>query len=118
MAKDLMKQVINLEDIEPVEMPKGFLTRLLAVVDNFSVTVIESTPGTRFEAVHPEAELVYVLRGQIEYDDGRIVKAKEAVVNLPDVPHSGITAGNEPILFIEIKSPPPKVYLDLMESRS
>ncbi len=111
-----MRRVIQPADIEPVELQPGLFVRALAVVDGFSVAMIESAPGNRFEVVHPEWEFVYVLRGQADYDDGRSVKAGQAIINLPDVPHPFWTVGDEPMVIIEIKSPPAPAYVELLAS--
>jgi quercetin dioxygenase-like cupin family protein len=112
MSNEIMKLVIKTDELVPFEQPQGFLNRLLAVVDGFSVMVTESVPGTTFDAVHPEAELIYVLQGEIEYDNGRKVKANEAVVNLPNLRHSGTTAGDKAIRMVIVLSPPPKTHLE------
>jgi mannose-6-phosphate isomerase-like protein (cupin superfamily) len=117
MPGNLMKQVFSLDDIEPIEMPKGFFVRLLGAMENqFSVCVIEAQPGSKFGVTHPEAELVYVLRGQVEYDDGRFVKANQAIINLPNVYHSGRITGEEPALFIEINLLHSTIGVDGVES--
>ena len=53
----------------------------------------------------PEKEIVYVLEGQIEFDDGRVVRVNEAICNLPNIPHSGKYTGIESLRILEIKSP-------------
>ena len=116
MNSSLMSAVIQPEDIEPVELQPGLFVRALAVVDGFSVAMIESAPGNRFEVVHPEWEFVYVLRGQADYDDGRSANAGEAIINLPNVPHPFQTVGEEAMVIIEIKSPPAPAYVELLAS--
>jgi quercetin dioxygenase-like cupin family protein len=80
------------------------------------VAVVEAPPGSRFEVVHPEWELVYVLQGQADYDDGRSVKAGEVTINLPNVPHPFQTVGDENMVIIEIKSPAAPTCLELLAS--
>jgi len=118
MLPEAMRKVIKLEEIDPVEIRPGLFVRALAVVDNFSVVVVESPPGNHFEVAHPEAEFVFVLRGQADYDDGRSAKAGEAVINLPNVPHPFRTVGDEPMVILEIKSPPPPLYVDLLKAQN
>lgn len=115
MCADSMQQVIAVKEINPVEIQPGLFARALAVKDDVSVVVVEAAPGKRFEVVHPEWELVYVLRGQADYDDGRSVRAGEAIINLPNVPHPFVTVGSEPMVIIEVKSPAPSAYLELWE---
>jgi mannose-6-phosphate isomerase-like protein (cupin superfamily) len=112
-----MQKVIKLEEIEPVEIRPGLFVRALAVVDNFSVVLVESPPGNYFQVAHPEAEFVYVLRGQADYDDGRSAKAGDSVINLPNMPHPFRTVGEEPMVILEIKSPPPPLYVDLLKTK-
>jgi len=116
MSSSSMGRVIRPADIEPVEVQPGLLVRALAMVDGCSVAVVEGPPGNRFEAVHPEWELVYVLQGQADYDDGRSVKAGEAVINLPNAPHPFQTVGDEAMVIIEIKSPAAPAYMALLVS--
>ena len=116
MDFSLMRAVIRPADIEPVELQPGLFVRALAVVDGFSVAMIESAPGNRFEVVHPEWEFVYVLQGQADYDDGRSVRAGEAIINLPNVPHPFQAVGDEPMVIIEIKSPAAAAYVELLAS--
>lgn len=113
MSANSMKQVMAVEEIKPVEIQPGLFVRPLAVRDDLSVVVVEAAPGNRFEVVHPEWELVYVLRGQADYDDGRVVRAGEAIINLPNVPHPFVTVGHEPMVIIEVKLPAPQAYLEL-----
>jgi quercetin dioxygenase-like cupin family protein len=116
MSSSAMRRVIRPADIEPVELQPGLFVRALAVVDGCSVAVVEAPPGSRFEVVHPEWELVYVLRGQADYDDGRSVRAGEAIINLPNVPHPFQAVGDEAMVIIEIKSPAAPAYVGLLAS--
>jgi quercetin dioxygenase-like cupin family protein len=116
MSSSAMRRVIRPADIEPVELQPGLFVRVLAVVDGCSVAVVEAPPGNRFEVVHPEWELVYVLQGQADYDDGRSVKAGEAIINLPNVPHPFQTVGDEAMVIIEVKSPAAPAYVELLAS--
>jgi quercetin dioxygenase-like cupin family protein len=116
MSSSAMRRVIRPADIEPVELQPGLFVRALAVVDGCSVAVVEAPPGSRFEVVHPEWEFVYVLRGQADYDDGRSVRAGEAIINLPNVPHPFQAVGDEAMVIIEIKSPAAPAYVGLLAS--
>jgi mannose-6-phosphate isomerase-like protein (cupin superfamily) len=116
MSVSAMRRVIRPEDIEAVELQPGLFVRLLALVDGCSVAVVEAAPGSRFEVVHPEWEVVYVLQGQADYDDGRSVKAGQAIINLPNVPHPFQTVGDEAMVIIEVKSPAAPAYVELLAS--
>jgi len=116
MSAGATKRVFRPADVEPVELQPGLLVRALAAVDGCSVVVVEAPPGKRFEVVHPEWEFVYVLQGQADYDDGRSVRAGEAIINLPNVPHPFQTVGDEAMVIIEIKSPAAPAYVELLAS--
>ncbi len=107
-STDLMKKVIKLKDIEPSKRPtSGSLQRIVVLTENVSVCCLENRPVRELpEPGHPEEEIIYVLQGQIEYENGRLVGAGEALCNLPDLPHPARYVGTEPIRIIEIKSPP------------
>jgi quercetin dioxygenase-like cupin family protein len=47
-----------------------------------------------------------------DYDDVRSVRAGEAIINLPDVPHVFVTVGDEPKVIVEVESPVPQAYLE------
>jgi mannose-6-phosphate isomerase-like protein (cupin superfamily) len=114
MSSSANKQVFRPADVEPVELLPGLLVRALAAVDGCSVALVEAPPGKRYEVVHPEWEFVYVLQGQADYDDGRSVKAGEATINLPNMPHPFRTVGDEAMVIIEIKSPAAPAYVELL----
>jgi quercetin dioxygenase-like cupin family protein len=116
MSPSPIARVIRPADIEAVEVQPGLFVRALAVVDGCSVAVVEAPPGKRFEVVHPEWEFVYVLQGQADYDDGRSVKAGEAIINLPNAPHPFQTVGDKAMVIIEIKSPAAPAYVGLLAS--
>jgi len=115
MSSSAMRRIIRPADIEAVELQPGLFVRALAAVSGCSVVVVEAAPGSRFEPVHPEWEFVYVLQGQANYDDGRSVKAGEAIINLPNVPHPFEAVGDEAMVIIEIKVPAAPAYLALLE---
>jgi len=111
LKPDTMNRVINSNKINQnriLKNPSGSVVKALAVTNNMSICIIEAQPGARFDdkTGHPQKEIVYVLKGQIEYDDGRVVRANEAVCNLPHIPHPGGYAGKGQIQFLEVKSPP------------
>ena len=114
MSTGPVGRVIRPADIEPVQLQPGLLVRALAAVESCSVAVVEVPPGNRLEPVHLEWEFVYVLQGQADYDDGRSVKAGEAIVNLPNVPHPFETVGDEAMVIIEVKCPAAPAYLGLL----
>jgi len=104
---ELMKQVMRLEDADSFYEEKVMtLRRLWLATDSFSIVMNESEPGSAFKGtVHPEKEIVYVIQGQLEYDNGRVVTDGQAIVNLPDIPHPGRRGGKRHICSFEAKAP-------------
>ena len=108
MNKDIMEKVFRLGDFEPTKLPSSGSTQwLLARTDHLSLYVLENRSGGEFvDTGHPDEELVYVLKGQIECEDGRVVSAEEAVFNLPNTPCRGRFVGTEPTRFLKIRVRP------------
>ena len=106
-GKDLMSKVIRREDVETFQDPNTMTIRtILLFTENISVSMNECEAGAVFiDPGHPEKEIVYVIQGQIEYDDGRIVREGEAIINLPNIPHNGRRGRTKPTRSLEIKSP-------------
>jgi quercetin dioxygenase-like cupin family protein len=106
-AKSLMEKVIRPTDVVPFKRPPtGSLQRILVATETLSVCYLENMPVLEFpEPGHPEMEIFYVLGGKIEYTDGRIVRAGEAVCNIASLPHPCRYAGTQPIRLLEIDAP-------------
>jgi len=104
---DLMKKVIGLENADSFYEEKVMtLRRLWLATESFSIVMNESEPGSSFTGtVHPEKEIVYVIQGQLEYDNGRVVTGGQAIINLPDMLHPGRRGGTEHIRSFEAKAP-------------
>lgn len=104
---DLMKRVIRLDECPPFRRPStGSIQKIIVATETLSVAHIENRPVLEFpEPGHPEREIIYVLQGKIEYNDGRTPRAGEAVCNLPNKPHPCSYTGTEPIRILEILSP-------------
>lgn len=114
---EVMKKVIRIEDLKTLTDPLNATTRRIwLMTDNVSVCMNESRPGSRFvDPGHPEKEIIYVIQGQLEYDNGRIVRDGEAIVNLANVPHPGRRGGTKTIRTLEIKSPCSSRLLQMMK---
>ncbi len=111
-----MKHAIAVTEIKPVAMQPGLFVRAMALKDDVSIVVAEAAQGNRrFEVLHPECELVYVLSGRADCDDGRSVRAGEAIINLPNPPHLFVTVGSEPMVIVEVKSPASQAYHKLRQ---
>jgi len=116
--KDLLGMVFNVDNVKSFYDDKAMTTRRLWVVtQNMSIVMNESQPGTRFvDTGHPEKEIIYVIRGCLEYDNGRTVTDGEAVVNLPDKLHPGRRCGTAPTRSFEAKTPAPERLLEMFEA--
>ena len=117
LTKDLMSKVFKKVGLRTFYDAIAMTTRRLWVAtDNVSIATSEGEPGTTFaETGHPQKEILYVIRGHLKYDDGRVVRDGEAVINLPDRPHPG-RRGTNPTFSIEIKVPAAPHYLEMFRS--
>jgi quercetin dioxygenase-like cupin family protein len=117
--KELMHEVMRKENVKTFYDNKIMSTRRLwAATETFSIVTIESQPGSTFRGVkHPEKEILYLIQGHLEYEDGRVVKDGEAVVNLPDMPHSVSRKGARLIISLEAKAPADPKILEMLKER-
>lgn len=115
-SKDTMSKIIKVKDIDTHEdIMASDIRKILLITENVSFCITEAQPGTSWvEPGHPEKEIVYLMQGKLEYDDGRVVRAGEAIVNLPNIPHPGKRGGRELVRLLEIKSPPSSRLLKLL----
>jgi quercetin dioxygenase-like cupin family protein len=106
----LMKQVVRLDDLKPNRRAgSGSYARLVYGSESVAIEVAENRPVLELvDMGHPENEIVYVLRGKIEYlnGPGRVVRPGECVTNVPNLPHPMRYVGSEPVRIMEILSPP------------
>lgn len=75
--------------------------------EHLMVAVTRLAPGAAWTTTrHPEEEVVYVVRGRLQYDDGRLVTEGMVTVNPSLHDHPGRAAGPDPALLLEIYAPP------------
>lgn len=119
LDQELMRRVMRKETVKTLYDPRIMSTRRLWVAtENFSIVTIESQPGSTFQGLkHPEKEILYLLQGHLEYEDGRVVKDGEAVVNLPDMVHSVSRKGTRLTISLEAKAPADPGILELFRAR-
>jgi hypothetical protein len=110
---DLAKRVIKVNDIVPIQPVPGSrrYVKVIVVTGNFSLALIEreTTGGVRAKEVstsHPEKEIIYMLQGQLTYDNGRVLNPGRAIVNLSNFDHPNADTGEEYSHFLEMKVPP------------
>jgi len=115
--RELMSGIIRIDGLKTLTDPANTtIRRIWLLKENVSVCMNESQPGSEFiDPGHPEQEIIYVIQGQLEYDNGRIVRDGEAIINLSDVPHPGRRGGAKPIRTLEIKSPCSSRLLQMMQ---
>lgn len=118
-GKDFRCKVIRREEVKTFYDARVMSTRRLWVAtENFSVVMIESQPGSAFQGLkHPEKEIVYLVQGHLEYEDGRVVRDGEAVAHLPDMPHSVSRKGTRPTISFEIKAPADPGIIAMLRAR-
>jgi len=119
LCKDLMHEVMRKENVKTFYDDRIMSTRRLwAATETFSIVTIESQPGSTFQGIkHPEKEILYLIQGHLEYEDGRVVKDGDAVVNLPDMPHSVSRKGARLTISLEAKAPPDPRILEILRER-
>ncbi len=115
ISPEVMNRVISPAEVDPattVRFPSGSVIKPLIVTDNVSVCMIEAKPGAEFAGPGmPQKEILYVIEGRMEFNDGRVAKRGEAVCNLADIPHPGRYPRRGPIRLLEIKSPPNPTFV-------
>lgn len=90
-----------------VQLPSGSIAYHCGRIENISATVIESRPGIEFEeAGHPEEALVFVIEGLVMYENMRVVRREEAVIQCPNTPYRGKYVGTESVRLLVLKVMP------------
>jgi mannose-6-phosphate isomerase-like protein (cupin superfamily) len=112
---DLEKDVIDIHKTEPVEEP-GFLRRYIFRGDHMVAYYSQMQPGVDSTTLpehyrkHPNEEIVFVLQGRLEYEDGRVVEAGQVTINHPMQPHGCKVASQEPAIAFCVHAPPPQRF--------
>ena len=84
--------------------------------DALMVALTELDPGASWlRSSHPEEEVVYVIQGRLEYEDGRVVTTGMLTVNLAMQDHPGRSAGEGVTVLLEVYAPPPPTQGDASE---
>ena len=111
------KNVVKIEDETPTEEP-GFFRRYLFRGEHMVCYYSQMQPGVDSRNLpehyrkHSVEEIVYVLQGTLEYEDGRIVEAGMVTINHPMVPHGCRVVGDEPVIAFCVHSPAPERFDD------
>ena len=101
----------------PVEEP-GFLRRYLFRGEHMACLYSQMQPGVDSRKLpesyrkHDNEEIVYVLQGCLEYEDGRVVKAGMVTINHPGKAHGARVVGDTPVISFVVHAPPPERFDD------
>ncbi len=111
----LQKDVIKIEEVEASEEP-GFLRKYLFRGEHMMCYYSQMQPGVDSTKLpehyrkHSNEEIVFLLHGKLEYEDGRIVEAGMVTINHPMQPHGCRVVGDEPVIALAVHSPPPERF--------
>lgn len=94
-----------------VEAVEGVHLTQLAVGERTSVQAVRMDPGSVVDRHHhPHEQAGYLFAGELTFilEDGseRVVSAGESFVFASDEPHAAENRGNEPVLGVDVFSPP------------
>lgn len=109
------RDVVKINDVKPVEEP-GFLRRYLFRGQHLLCYFSQMQPGVDSRNLpehyrkHSNEEIVYVLQGKLEYEDGRVVEAGMVTINHPWESHGCRVVGDKPVIALAIHSPPPERF--------
>ena len=95
---------VHLDDVEPIELPGGSWSRMLAKGDRSSLGYSVFTPGTELPSVcHQTEEVAYVVSGTGELRlDGDTVAFREGdAIRIPaGVWHAVVNIGDENVIMV------------------
>jgi hypothetical protein len=109
------RDVIKIEEVEAAEEP-GFLRKYLFRGEHMMCYYSQMQPGVDSTKLpehyrkHSNEEIVFLLQGKLEYEDGRIVEAGMITINHPMKPHGCKVIGDEPVIALAVHSPPPERF--------
>jgi quercetin dioxygenase-like cupin family protein len=96
--------VVNLEDVEPIELPHGSWSKVLVHGGGSSLGYSVFTPGTELTPVrHETEEVAYVVSGSGELRlDGEAVAFRkgDALHIPPDTWHAVVNTGDEDVVMV------------------
>ena len=96
--------VVALEEAEPIELPQGSWSRMVAKGERSSLGYSVFTPGTVLAPVRHEAEEVAYFvsgRGELRLDDGAVPFAGGDALHIPaGVWHAVANTGGEDVVMV------------------
>jgi len=96
--------IVNLADVEPIELPRGSWSRMLAKGEGSSLGYSVFTPGTELQPVcHETEEVAYVVSGvgELRLDDGAVEFAEGDALRIPaGIWHAVVNTGGEDVVMV------------------
>jgi quercetin dioxygenase-like cupin family protein len=95
---------VNLVDVEPIELPQGSWSRMVAKGERSSLGYSVFTPGTVLQPVcHETEEVAYVVSGtgELRLDDGAVAFGEGDALRIPaGVWHAVVNTGDENVIMV------------------
>jgi quercetin dioxygenase-like cupin family protein len=96
--------VVHLADVEPVQLPRGSWSRMLAKGERSSLGYSVFTPGTALQSVcHDTEEVAYVVAGsgELRLDDEAVRVAEGDALTIPaGIWHAVVNTGTEDMVMV------------------
>jgi quercetin dioxygenase-like cupin family protein len=96
--------VVNLDDVEPIELPLGSWSRMVAKGNDSSLGYSVFTPGTELTPVrHEVEEVAYVVSGsgELRLDDGAVGFGTGDALHIPaGVWHAVVNTGQDDVVMV------------------
>jgi quercetin dioxygenase-like cupin family protein len=96
--------VVNLDDVEPIELPLGSWSRMVAKGNGSSLGYSVFTPGTELTPVrHEVEEVAYVVSGsgELRLDDGAVGFRTGDALHIPAaVWHAVVNTGQDDVVMV------------------
>jgi quercetin dioxygenase-like cupin family protein len=96
--------IVNLADVEPIELPRGSWSRMLAKGERSSLGYSVFTSGTVLQPVcHETEEVAYVVSGsgELQLDDGAVPFREGDAMCIPaGVWHAVVNTGDDDVIMV------------------
>ena len=96
--------IVNLAEVEPIELPRGSWSRMVAKGERSSLGYSVFTPGTELGQVcHETEEVAYVVSGtgELRLDDGAVSFGVGDALHIPaGVWHAVANTGNDEVAMV------------------
>lgn len=96
--------IVNLAEVEPIELPHGSWSRMVAKGERSSLGYSVFTPGTELQPVcHETEEVAYVVSGtgELRLDDGAVAFREGDALHIPaGLWHAVANTGEEDVVMV------------------